>query len=292
MSTSSRLVDEFRKFADVSRGLLANLQEETPLASFRDFVDHAEDLLQQAVAKQLPHIRKRLACLQTWLLPEKCDLLQVAGLSYVENSYTELIAWCLDPKTDIAAALACQRSLLAIFGVPDFGDRKVPAQPRTQFVTFVKAIPDLVLQYDNLLVVVEAKTGTGEHETPTGENQTVAYPKAVRSTLGLPENFATVMVYLTPDRSSPAAAAAVAVSYLEIAIAFAAGLQAVVLNEDVKTLYKLVITHLATCAVQPQPDVRGLCRLLREDAAARAQIVTHTINLMSFLLLVPEEAAR
>ena len=140
--------------------------------------------------------------------------------------------------------------------------------------------------------MVEAKTGTDEHLTSTDEMQTVAYPSAVRRTLCLGDAFPTVMIYLTTDRAEPANAKAVAISYLELAIAFARALSVVRVADDVKTLYKLVITHLATFAVFPETNVRDLLRLSDADEPPSYWLVSHLSSLTNFLHLVPEETDR
>jgi hypothetical protein len=105
----------------------------------------------------------------------------------------------LRPPDQPKVARRCQRALLASLGID--GKRLVePVDPQTQFDTGISR-PDLVMHFEKLgfVLVVEAKTGSDEHETPDGVMQCRAYPPHVRNKLRLDHDYPVKVVYLTPN---------------------------------------------------------------------------------------------
>ena len=200
MQSSEQLVDRFKAFCEAAGPALECSQPKPPIQEFRSFVEAARPLLLETIRDQLGVIQEALQCLRPWLLEDRFDLLRVARLTGAEDPYTELLAWAIDPATDSAIGAACQRDWLASLGITEAMGLGA-ARPMTQFATD-DGIPDMVLNYPDLLVVVEAKTGTAEHATPlSGEMQTHSYPAAVRRRIGRPSDFSTTTVFLTLDGS-------------------------------------------------------------------------------------------
>jgi hypothetical protein len=114
----------------------------------------------------------------------------------------------------------------------------------------------MVLRYARFVLTVEAKTRSAEHRTPSGEPQSEAYPNAVRRKFGLPASFPVFMVFLTMDGTLPANQDAISTTYLNFAAALAAALAGAALPEELRFVFRLWISHLATCAVPGDLDVR------------------------------------
>jgi hypothetical protein len=227
-----------------------------PVADFGSFIETARPLVAGPFRAAVEILAPRVAALSPWLIEH--DLLAVARRTYDEDAYTELLAWAIAPRTHAPTALRRQAAWLRSMGLPE---PISPTQPRTQVGTD-DGIPDLVLDYDSFTVVVEAKTGSGEHETPgSGSMQTVSYPEAVRRRLDLSANKPVHLVFLTPDRREAANDDAVLTTYVDFALAMADALREEDLNPDLRALFKLVITHFATCAVSAGVDAATLLQL-------------------------------
>ncbi|MBI4704500.1 MAG: hypothetical protein HY744_25640 [Deltaproteobacteria bacterium] len=179
------------------------------------------------------------------LLPH--DILRVAGLSYVENAYTNLIAWAFDPSTSEAAALQAQRAWLA--SIPGLARRSIvaPARPVPQFVT-EGGVPDLLLDYGDWVLLVEAKTGSAEHATPLGGKQTIDYPKAAREALAKDSQFPVEIVLIAPELREPANPDAFSGTYVQLAVALASMLSTVPLPDELRWTYRVLVTHFVGSA--------------------------------------------
>lgn len=242
-----RIEQRFREFADASRRLLAsNAQQQRSLprtTEFRAFISRAErytiDLAMTALNEAMPHLR----ALVPWLVSE--DILAVAGLRFDENAYTELLAWALHPQTHPPSGLHRQRAWLAAAGVPRLQHSSIaPVSPTTQVAT-LDGIPDLILDFPQMRVVVEAKTTTTEHRTPSGHYQTVSYAQVLRT---VPERPVHV-VFLTLDGAAGVNPSASRVTYAATALALARALQGFDLPTPLRQSFAAVISHFAFAAV-------------------------------------------
>lgn len=278
-------VRQFRKFCEDAARLLPVARPSAPVAEFQQFIGAAGPILAQSLGVRLDYALSTLSALKPWLLDDQHDLLHLAQITRAEDPYTELLAWAINPATDLAVGAECQKNWLLSLGVDDAGsiDAVIPS---TQFATD-DGIPDLVLHFPNLLVVVEAKTGSSEHVTPTsGQMQTVSYPSSVRRRLGKPRDFPTKMVFLTLDRSEATNGDAIRTSYFELAVSLARTLNDLDVPMDLAPLYGLIVNHFAT-----KTGVRiGELKLLTESSPDAGQIIRHAKPLTQMLHLLPERA--
>lgn len=288
MVSRGQLIDQFKTFCEVAGPALERSVPKPPLDEFRSFVESARPLLLKSVHDRLDVIQEALRSLEPWLLEDRHDLLRVAQLTSAEDPYTELLAWAIDPNTDPSIGAACQRGWLASLGITVAATLD-PVSPVTQFSTD-DGIPDLVLHFPKLLVVVEAKTGTGEHPTPSGIMQTIAYPDAVRRRLGKPSDFVTEVVYLTLDRSQARNDNAIRTSYFELAVSLAKTLNGLEVPGDIKSLYKLIISHFATQTATLGVDVRELL-FLTDERPNQDRVIEHVTSLTHILHLLPERTS-
>src|SRR5689334_342862 len=100
------VVEGFRQFIERAREVLAASQKPPgppPIAAFHIFLECARPLATRHARAYLDRFVSRAALLRPWL--SSCDLLAVAGLSYAEDRYTELIAWAMRPERGEAIAL-------------------------------------------------------------------------------------------------------------------------------------------------------------------------------------------
>ena len=186
-------------------------------------------------------LQPHLTALRPWLTD--CDLLdRVVSL---EDSYTELISWSLRPATDPRSAEVRQRSWLASLGI-DWRNA-TPVEPQTRMLT-EDGVPDLVLSFETHTVVVEVKTGSDEHLVPSGDFQTIAYPRAVRTKLGLSSQHPVHMVFLTPDCRAADNPEAICTSFAHFALVLAKALSEVELIDELRFAFAMLITQLATCS--------------------------------------------
>jgi hypothetical protein len=126
-----------------------------------------------------------------------------------------------------------------------------------------------VLLYEGLLVIVEAKTDSAEHATPSGQMQTEAYPPATRNALGLPENTPTWMVFLTPDRRRATNEDAICTSYLDFAFALVAELNPDELSRELQFAFGMLFTHFLVHATPADFDSREALRVIEQCVSAR-----------------------
>lgn len=291
MSTRSPLaIDQFRRFIELSRTLIATVHVDSPVSSFQQFLQESTPLLIDPIRTSLEKLGGRLALMQRWLVAH--DLLRIAGFTYAEDPYTELIAWAIHPNTHPDSAMQRQRAWLRSFPFDACLDFIRAAIPETQLFTN-DGIPDLILKYESFVVVVEAKTGSAEHTAPSGALQTVAYPDAVRHRLSLDESIPIYIVFLTPDRRAAANPKAVNTTFAEFSLSLAAELETVSLPEDLRWAYRMLLTHFFTCAVPRGVDVLSLLRKAnewiehRDDRALLASKLNEILDAIS--LLIQEE---
>lgn len=181
------------------------------------------------------------------------DLLHEAGFAFAEDRYTSLLAWALRPSTHPASAAARQATLLSFFEVVAVG----LAVPETQFTTVTGGIPDMVLRWDDVVVIIEAKTGTSEHEVPGGGWQTVAYADAVRATLRLPDSLPILVGYLTPDGHSARSDTARRITFLALVERLARSLDGFSLDARTESAFAMLFSHMFDHARPQNLDVRA-----------------------------------
>jgi hypothetical protein len=288
------MIARFRDFVARGGELVLATSPTGRLSEFRQFIQVARPLLLHDLPTRLSALRPSLDCIRRWLLPQGYDLLKEAGMTFDENAYTNLMAWSLRPSTHPATALQRQTAWLSALSIPGVDDLQQAADPLVRCRT-ADGAPDMVLRYDRLVVVIEAKTGTEEHPTPSGAPQSIAYPRAVRHHLGITTDVPVHLIFLTADGTAPASPDGVQATYLGFAAALAAGLAAADLPEDLRHLFRLWITHLATCAVPADLDIRRILTdvlpalagdVWRAEGALLANLTG--INLLARLL--PEKA--
>jgi hypothetical protein len=168
-----------------------------------------------------------------------------------------------------------------------------PAVVRSQLVTKLDGNPDLILSFPNWVIVVEAKTGTLEHATPSGKMQTEAYEAAVRSAMSLAPEVRVDVVYLTLARSQPHSRLAIPASYLEIAFALAEGLDRVEMEPPLRHSYALLISHFATVGLPSNLSIRTLApqaQTWTDSAARQAACQKHLRALLALRRLLNLEA--
>lgn len=271
--------------------MLGSRAAEAPVAVFLRVVQEAKPLIVQRLQESLMAKRHELARLNEWLLPHATDLLSVAGVAGLEDPYTELMAWAMNPPGHPDLALRCQKSWLLSLGVSEAKRMTKPATLFTQFRTD-DGRPDLVMHLDEigLLVIVEAKTISAEHETPGGQMQTLAYPRAVRQTLGLKDDYPTVVVFLTMDGSHAASEHAILDSYSGWVRALAQAVSPCeIADNDLRWAYSTLFTHLlaqaSTDAFNALRAIRTASRLV-SDGIAEDAVTDHLDVLVALIALL------
>jgi hypothetical protein len=245
--TISRFITFLSQAADLKH------QQGVTFQRFKEFIANAKPVVVGELVPKLAALRPRIKCVCDWLVPD--DLLAVAGLSYVENAYIELLSWALRPRGQDDIALVCQKAWLSSLRISEASAIQEPCDPQTQ-VTTKEGRPDLVLDYRQagLVVVVEAKTGSDEHETTSGEKQTVTYPQAVRTRLGLPDTCVVKMVFLTPSGTSAENPSATNTTYAQFVMSLAEALSQYSLSPSLKSSYSMLFTHLLAHAAPNGTD--------------------------------------
>jgi len=257
-AATPRLVENFRSFVAKAGHILEYSNSGAGLSkSFQLFIDGALPQVFSDIKRVLPEIAERANLVARWLIND--DLLAIAGCRFVEDAYTELLAWALSPDTHPPSAQRRQSAWLASLGLDSEICRRQTCTPRTQVHT-EDGIPDLVMSYLAITVAVEAKTGTNEHLTPSGEMQTVAYVESLRKALDLSPEHPLRMVFLTTDGRKAANSEAMRATYVEFVLALAAALDGVALPADTRAAFAILFTHLLTCATNTNTDVRRMVR--------------------------------
>ena len=273
-------VDRFRDLVERATPLLRPRVD----AATRDFLARGRRLIIGPARKQLANLESQLAPLMHLMQEPGMDLFRVAGLSWAEDAYTELIAWTMDPRVHGEVATVVQRVWLESLLVEEASQVSMAAIPKTQ-LWLEGEIPDLVLLYGDFVVVVEAKTSTEEHTTRSGKFQTESYPDVVRRNLACAE-IPIHIVFLTIDRTLAVNTAAISTTYLNFALVLAQVAQSCDLPNDVAVAFRMIATHFAGCAIPNGIDVSELMADIRHGMADDAALVRHlsTIQKTSALL--------
>lgn len=258
----SPLCSSFEAFATEARRMLdvpVSRVDDDVLAEFDAFASVAGTLLYRSAVDYVRWLSEAVRPLEPCLEP--IDVLELSGITGDENKYTRLLAWLLYPTEHPEFAATCQRAWLGhvLQGFTPDG----AAIPQPQLVTD-DGIPDLVLRYGDVPVVVEAKTGTSEHPTPGSRSmQTIAYPAAVLRKFELPPGGPSHVIFLTPDRRRAANEDARPVSYLETALVLARAVDAATVPERVRQAYRAVLGHFAAHALPPGLDLADVLAAVR-----------------------------
>lgn len=252
-------VEQFRNFIANAARLLP--RRELPISAFMTFTKHATPLAVATVTKLLPLLARRASLARRWVADH--DLLDVAGLAYAENPYIELLAWALRRDTHPASAVARQRAWIATLNLAPEPVVEQAVVPVTQFVT-EDGRPDLLLHYPNAVVVVEVKTGSDEHETPSGLSQTEAYAPSVARILRLTGSTHVHVVFLTPGRERPINPAAAPASFVEFVLAVASALETCDVPSGTAAAFQMLFTHLLANASPISGGVPELIHMVAE----------------------------
>lgn len=231
-------VEDFQAFVEQATPLL---RRDAPVRAFLDFVQNAETVILADATADADGLTRAAAILQ------KCcgehDLFAEAGLTGREDPTTELVRWLLAPSSHPESALARQHAWLESIAwqgsLPT-----APVLPETQWGTLEGPIVDLVLPYPERVVVVEAKTGTDEHEAgATGKLQTDFYAEAVARQL--PRTVPPMVVYLTLD-GRDASGSAIPATYATVACAVARALGPSwdTMHVATREAFRVVMVHL------------------------------------------------
>lgn len=281
------LLTRFEAFIDQA----SHLSDDADLTpGFNDFIRDASPLVLATALDYARRAHRPMREISRWITPY--DLLSVAGISFVEDAYTELIRWAIDPSTHPPSALRRQLGWLSKLTSSDVVSGITEAcSPCTQVVTS-DGIPDLVLNYGHLLVIVEAKTGTDEHDAPqSGIPQTVAYPEAIRQKYGLSSATRVLVVYLTPDGRPAANPEAMQSTYATFVSALAQALDGVDLPDELRQSLRILFTHLLQNAVDSNLEVARGIQILGGARPMEAEEVRIHLPLITGLMrALPMEA--
>jgi hypothetical protein len=250
-------IKDFNCFIRRAKAIFPEARSRLPVAEFNSFSREANRLAIQQVRNALgdPLYRDHLKKLCRWIIPFGLDILARAGISGLENSYTNLIAWMLFPPGRPDQALRCQRAWLKAMGLAAAEVIAKPAEPLLYSETD-DGIPDMVLHFQNpaYVIIVEAKLGSIEHTAPNSRAQTIAYPFAVRRALELSDDYPGDIVFLTRDGAPAKNPAAVNTTYDMLVDAIASELSPEELSSDVRWAYSMIITHLLANAASGNID--------------------------------------
>jgi hypothetical protein len=273
--TSVPTTAEFAVFIEHAKSILGHSRSRFPIGEFSEFLEASKPLVIQLVRQALKDHQGQLKNLCHWLIPSSLDILAVAGLSGFEDPYTNLIKWMLYPPGSPDLAKRCQCAWLKALGLPVAQEITEAIEPRTQLGT-EDGRADMVLHFwqQQYLVIVEAKIGSEEHETPKSSAQTKAYPSAVRMRLGLPDDYPGIMVFLTPDGVLAADASAINTTYDTLVTALACELSPAELPPHLNWAYSTIVTHLLTHAASGSLNKAEALRKLSACLGGRAASLT------------------
>jgi hypothetical protein len=264
-----------------------------PVADFKHFVLHALPNFVENIKRMLPLMAERAALAERWLVNH--DLLHVANFGFVEDSWTELMAWAIDPATHPATADKRQKAWLKAMELDENICNPMACTPKSQFVTD-DGIPDLILQFENTTLVVEAKTGSAEHVTPSSKKwQTFAYRESVHRKLNLPPEHKIEVVFITPNRRQAKDPQAKVTTFNEFVFAICGALDNQELPADTRAAYAMLFTHFLTQSVPSNASVRELVADIafwsrQPDWLDQDQIVLHKDELLAAAqFLIPEK---
>ena len=289
--SDANLIQAFRQFIADATPIYERLTAPPPTQEFQAFVDEALPLVVAGLKQDMPALTERARLAKGWFVAD--DLLTVAGLSYVENAYTELMAWALRPDTHPASALRRQQAWLDSLEPKINFVLEKPVNLRTQVATD-DGIPDLILKFEQGVIIVEAKTGTFEHAAPSGETQTVAYEAAVRKKYNLVSTVPVYVVLISPNGQKAANPDARNTSYVRFALALAKQLEVEQLPANTKAAYRMLFTHFLTCATSSTVPMREMVEAIvdwPEDWQVDDRMPLDRLNILAVAMkcLLPEQ---
>jgi hypothetical protein len=280
--------EQFRAFAESAQSLVMGEDErkiaveQEVAAAFRRFAAAAVHILLANIQSRASELRRISRIVHRWRLEH--DFIAAIGATHVENSYTRIVAWALKHDTHPATAVLRQRAWLESVGI----NRTITSPARLSLWLWTEdGIPDIVLRFDDFVVVVEAKTGTQEHATPSGRLQTEAYGPAVVAELGV-EGLPVETIYLTPDMSRGSNARARSASFFGFAVALTAALDPEAMPQDLRVMLGLILTHFVSTAGLPPVDLFPALEEIRlsEPDTDREAKLKHDVSDLSGLLTV------
>jgi hypothetical protein len=212
--------------------------EQDLAARYRVFVERAVPLAIGEARRTVEELLPVAGKLTSWKAP--LDVVSVAGGELSETVYTELLAWAFSPPGHPELALACQRSYLRHL-VPEL-ELDMPLRVDEQVWTD-DGVPDIVLHGNGHLHVIEAKTVSSEHATPSGEMQTVAYARWVPAEVAPSTLQYRSLIFLTLGGQAACNEAAICSTWLEVALCLADALETVDVSPDLRGTYAAIVTH-------------------------------------------------
>lgn len=298
-AVSAATLADFRRFIEAARSILAEAHDESSLPTghthpappqdeedllhkFQAFVATARPLATEAARKYLEWFEPHAARLLPVLGGD--DLLQLAGYTGVENAYTRLLGWVLGDDNPSPLAAAVQRVWVSRL-VPEATFSK-PLKVHVELETSVGR-PDVVMVSDELLVVVEAKTGTREHEAAqTGEQQTVAYER-VPNDVPVSSKAPPVIVFLTVRGERAANGAAINTTYAELGVIVLEAIATVEASTEAKVPYRALAAHWLSHAT-PGFEMAEVARLgINRGSLDERQILDALPDLAAVERLIP-----
>ncbi len=220
----------------------ALLDDRVTVLAFERFAAEAETIVLGDARAGLDALIAASASIEQWAAGAH-DLFDEAGITGREDPTTELLRWLLEPDVHPASAVARQEGSLRAIGW-DGAAMSAPATLRTQWPTAEGPIVDLLIELPEQVVVVEAKTGTDEHEAgATGKLQTDFYADAARRQR--PRTLDPFVVFMTTD-GRPPRGTAVATTYAAAACGVLHGLarEARSMAPPTREAFRIVLVHL------------------------------------------------
>ena len=151
---------------------------DTTRQKFQSFVERGEEIILNDAKANVAELSRAAEIIRRSCTAH--DLFHEARITGREDPTTELVRWLLAPSTHPKSALARQHTWLRTIG----WSGALPAEavePKTQWATPEGPIADLIVNYNDRVVVVEAKTWSQEHEAgSTGILQTLFYGSAAQ----------------------------------------------------------------------------------------------------------------
>lgn len=243
-------VAKFSRFVREAEGMLRSGAMEPPVASFQAFIEQVTPLAIGEVRKQFEQLRSLANQLATWWTEH--DLVSVLGVRHAEDPYSELLAWMIRRETHPPTFEARVGAILSLIS-PTLAHRAADVRGiRTQVATNRGGVPDIVILLPDTAAIIEAKTGSAEHETPAQRMQTLGYPDAVQSLFGLATK--PLIAFLTLDRAEAANPQATLLTWADCAAALATALFKKDIDSTLSALFSVAITHFVRACLSLNAD--------------------------------------
>ena len=271
MESLNPIINQFKRFIDKA-GMISELRQSGCTEEFGAFIGKAEQIVINQVRHSLAAHSKQLEALCRWITPSSCDILAIAGISRFEDPYTNLIKWMLYPPGRSDLALRCQKAWLKTLNIQFEKEIEEAIEPIVQFVTD-DGRADLLIHFarQRVLLIIESKVSSLEHEVPSGSTQTSAYPFAVRKKLGLPDDYRTEMVFLSPDGIQASDQSAINATFEDFVTAIAFVLSPDEMDFYLRSAYAIIISHLLAHAAPFGFDKSEALRDLEKCIGKQAQ---------------------